>query len=537
MPGCRPDVVTYGRLITDAARYVSLLKSVGVGRDDVVLCISPTSVDLIFAFVATTLIGAVPAMLPFPTPKLDPDEYHHRLSALVAYTRPAAILTTPELKDELTEHLAGEGWLGRVLSWEDAVRQGVEFVVDDAVSMEADGPAVLQYSSGTTGLQKGVVLSHRALFNHLRSYTAAISLAPDDVVVSWLPLYHDMGLIAGFLMPLLTRTPLVLMSPLDWVREPGMLLRAVDTYRGTLTWLPNFAYSFLAAKVREDDLQGCRLDSLRAVINCSEPMSAHSHDLFARRFSPYGFHPDALATCYAMAENTFAVTQGGIGRPSTQDVIDGAALAKCQRAQPVSADCPTAKTMVSAGSPIDGVHVRVVSDGYEDLFNREIGEIAIKSDCMLTEYFHRPDLTADAFHDGWFLTGDYGYVADGQLYVTGRKKDLIIVGGSNIYPNDIEAAVNTVAGVHPGRCVAFGLYDEQTGTETVVVIAEVDGEDERHHQAIKSTIRDRVARSNDCVVRRIHLVRSPWLLKTSSGKIARRANREKYCHEMGIDAW
>jgi fatty-acyl-CoA synthase len=534
-PGKSPETVTYGRLMTDARAYTSALKDAGVGPNDIVLCISPTCVPLVVAFAAITLCGAVPAMLPFPTPKLDRGEYRRRLRDVIRYTKPAVVMTDPEGKEDIAPVVRDEAWPRAFMSWNDVSKDSVNTPIDPVALGDENGPALLQYSSGTTGLQKGVVLSHRALLKQIDTYAAAIRLTSDDVIVSWLPLYHDMGLIAGFVLPLVTGTPLVLMSPLDWVRDPALLLRAIDEHRGTLAWLPNFAYNFLAGKLRESDCAGLRLDSLRAVINCSEPMSARSHDLFARRFSSYGFRRGALATCYAMAENTFAVTQGGIDKPVTLDVIDDGVLARQHRAQPADANDRAPRTVVSAGAPIEGVRVRVLGESGADLDERQVGELVIKSDCMLSEYFGRPDLTAQAFADGWFLTGDYGYVAGGEIYVTGRKKDLIIVGGVNLYPHDIEAAVNDVPGVHPGRCVAFGLFDEEAGTESVVVVAEVETESRDERNAISGMIRDRIARNTDCVVRNIHLVGPMWLLKTSSGKVARHANKEKYCLEKDAD--
>ncbi|MCL5995785.1 MAG: AMP-binding protein, partial [Chloroflexi bacterium] len=309
-----------------------------------------------------------------------------------------------------------------------------------------DDLVLLQHSSGTTGLQKGVALSHRAVFNQLDRYAQAIHLGQDDVIASWLPLYHDMGLIASFLMPILKRVPLVLMSPFDWVRAPYKLLQAITRYHGTLTWLPNFAYNFCAQKIRERDLEGVNLASLRAAINCSEPTYWSSHQAFARRFEKAGLRAGALATCYAMAENVFAVTQAGIDAPVTVDEVDQRALLVERVARPVSSPFDASSSMaegsrmkmLSAGRPLPNVQVRVLDDMLNDAPERHIGEIALRSDCMLTGYYNRPDLTEKAFHDGWYLTGDLGYLADGELYVTGRKKDLIIVGGKNVYPQDLE---------------------------------------------------------------------------------------------------
>jgi len=392
---------------------------------------------------------------------------------------------------------------------------------------------LLQHSSGTTGLQKGVALSHQAVLNQLAAYSAALHLVPQDVIVSWLPLYHDMGLIAGFLMPILAGNRLVIMSPFDWVRSPVRLLQAVSHYRGTLSWLPNFAYNFCATKIRERDLAGLDLSSWRAISNCSEPMRYESHLAFARRFGPYGLRFEALNTCYAMAENVFAVTQGGADGPVTVDEIDREDMQLNRLARPAVADDgrPTIK-MLSAGRPVTHTECKVVDEKGQSLPERAVGEIALRSDCMLSGYYHRPDATAKAFLDGWYLTGDYGYMAAGEVYVAGRKKDLIIVGGKNVYPQDLELLAMEVPGVHAGRVSAFGIYNDEAGTEDVVIVAEVDTADPDEREAIARGIEAAINRGSAIRLRDCYIVSPPWIVKTSSGKTARLANKEKYLKEI-----
>jgi acyl-CoA synthetase (AMP-forming)/AMP-acid ligase II len=317
------------------------------------------------------------------------------------------------------------------------------------------------------------------------------------------------------------------MSPFDWVRAPWLLFHAVHRHRGTLCWLPNFAYKFLAQNVPDEQLVGLDLSSLRAVINCSEPMHYDSHRMFGQRFAPYGLRREALTTCYAMAENVFAVTQGGFDVPVVIDRVDRRTLAEHRRAEPAGDEAPAVE-MVSAGMPIAGTQVRVLDGKGRDAPERHVGEIALFSNCMLTGYYHRPDATASAFLGEWYLTGDLGYLAGGHLFVTGRKKDLIIVGGKNIYPQDIEALVNQVNGVIPGRVVAFGIPNEQTGTEDVVILAETGTDDQDERRAIAGRVRQAVAQGSDVMARYVKVLDRMWLIKTSSGKIARAANRDKY---------
>jgi fatty-acyl-CoA synthase len=261
-------------------------------------------------------------------------------------------------------------------------------------------------------------------------------------------------------------------------------------------------------------------------------MHYKSHQLFLERFQAYGLQPSALATCYAMAENVFAVSQGGIDQDVHIDTISQSLFINDRAAHPAQPG-EQAIQMVSAGQPLANTKVCVLDEGREPLPDRQVGEIAIQSNCMLTGYYNRDDLTRQAFHNGWFLTGDLGYMAAGHIYVTGRKKDIIIVGGKNIYPQDLETLAGDIPGVHPGRVVAFGVENEETGTEEVVLVAEYEGDEagEQKKAVIAEEIRRCVNTGSDIAIRYIKVVDRGWLLKTSSGKIARRANREKYLSE------
>ncbi len=533
------ETLTYAGLIEGALNYTRLLTDSEVKPGEVVILIFNHGKDLVFSFFGAVLQGAVPSIMPFLTEKLSPEQYRASLAALFEITRPAAVITYPEFLNEV-EAASARSSVRVILTSSQIEAGSPEGISWDSLGGCKRSPediVLLQHSSGTTGLQKGVALSHQAVINQIEGYARSIQLTGEDVIVSWLPLYHDMGLIAGFLLPILYRVPLVMMSPFDWVRQPARLMQAVSKYRGTLTWLPNFAYNFCAQKVRERDLQDIDLSSWRAVINCSEPMHWKSHQMFLERFQTYGLRPEALATCYAMAENVFAVTQGGICSPVTVDKIDGKVFFERQEAIPAVPGFEPLK-MLSAGLPIEQTRVKIVDALGNDLPERRLGEIALQSNCMLTGYYHRQDATEKAFLDGWYLTGDLGYMANGEVYVTGRKKDLIIVGGKNIYPQDLERLAGEVEGVHPGRIVAFGSFNETAGTEDVVIVAEVEGREGKLDQEAESVIRladairRKVTQGSDIALRNVYLVGKNWLLKTSSGKIARSANREKWLAEQ-----
>jgi acyl-CoA synthetase (AMP-forming)/AMP-acid ligase II len=526
--------ITYRQLIDGAAGYSAAYQRLGIRPGEVLILILEHGQDLVFAFWGAVLHGAIPAIMPFLTEKLLPERYRADLAALIAVTQPSAIVTYPEFETEIRPALKTDDSVRHViLSTEVEGPRNPDFSMLAGFVRQPEDIVLLQHSSGTTGLQKGVALSHQAVFRQLGNLRLAIQQNENDVIVSWLPLYHDMGLIAGFLMPILSGNHLVLLSPFDWIRAPYRLMQAVTRYKGTLSWLPNFAYYFCAQKVRDRQLEDVDLSSWRAVINCSEPVREDGHQVFLEKFSSYGLRSDALATSYAMAENVFAVTQGGIESPVVIDEIDREALQVERVARPAQAGIASIR-MVSCGRAVPNVSVRIVDPHNRTLTDRMVGEVAVRSNCMLTGYYHRPDATAEVMiDDGWYLTGDYGYLVDGELYITGRKKDLIIVGGKNVYPQDLEKVAMEVEGVHPGRVTAFGVFDEHKGTEDVVIVAEVDSADAAQREEIADQIRKAVTRGTAIALRNVYLVDAGWMVKTSSGKNARLANREKYLLESG----
>jgi acyl-CoA synthetase (AMP-forming)/AMP-acid ligase II len=391
----------------------------------------------------------------------------------------------------------------------------------------AAAPCLLQHSSGTTGLQKPVTLSHNAVLEHVRRYGESIALNDNDRVVSWLPLYHDMGLIAAFHLPLAAGIPTIQLDPFEWIIAPVILLDAIHRERGTLCWLPNFAYNLLAERSADEDLEGIRLDSMRLFVNCSEPVRAESHERFLSRFALYGVRAESLSACYAMAETTFAATQtisaARVLNASRDELARG-------RFRPAT-EGEIARRCVSSGVPIDGCTIEVVDEQRQLLSEDEVGELRIRSVSMFDGYRNYPEKTADALIDGWYVSGDYGFLHDGECFVIGRKKDVIIVAGKNIYPEDVEDATSRVEGILPGRVVAFAVDDAALGTEQIAVVAETESAEE----AARSVLRRRVveaATELDITISRVYLVPPRWLIKSSSGKPSRSANRARALDEL-----
>jgi fatty-acyl-CoA synthase len=429
----------------------------------------------------------------------------------------------------LTENALGEVLRPLALESGSSVR-GILFPLEaelpptgrpSCVDESPDAPCLLQHSSGTTGLQKAVVLSNRAILEHARTYSGAIHLSPDDRVVSWLPLYHDMGLIAAFHVPLVAGVPTVQLDPFEWVQFPSLLLEQISSERGTLTWLPNFAYNLMADRIHDDEIESIRLDSLRMAVNCSEPVRAESHDRFYARFSRLGLRREALSASYAMAETTFAVTQVPPGSEARRLSTDRDALAQ-GNAEPPASEGAT-RWCVSSGTVVEGCEIRIMDETGVELPRRGVGEIAIRSTSMFDGYRNRPDKTAEVVRDGWFLSGDLGFCDGADLFVIGRKKDLIIVAGRNIYPEDVEDVVSGVVGVLPGRVVAFSFDEYALGTEGIGVVAETNVAADAERMALERAIVE-AGMSIDVTIERVYLVQARWLIKSSAGKPSRRAN-------------
>lgn len=531
--GDREIQVTWRDLFARSARVAESLRGCGVRSRETVFVLAPLGPDLLAAFLGAMLQRAVPSLLSYPSSKVAPEVYADNLRGVLEITGSRTVITTRALAEPLERALAGVGGV-RLLWLEDmeAPLLGADAHLETIAAVPAAEIAFLQHSSGSTGLQKGVALSHRAVLNQVRHYAKAIALEPSrDKIASWLPLYHDMGLIATFLMPLITATPVVYMDPFRWVVDPAILLEVISRHRATLTWLPNFAYVHLARRVDPGRLAGLDLSSMRGFVNCSEPVREASHRLFLERFGPSGVREDMLWTCYAMAENTFAVTQGGGPSPRVTDWVDRALLASERRAHPVPSGAGA--PVVSCGPPIEGCEIRIVDEARRPVAERAVGEVALRSDCMLTEYHGNVQATAAALDGGFYFTGDLGYIASNHLYITGRKKDLIIVGGKNFHPQDLEDLASEQEGVIPGRVVAFGVSAEESGTEQVVVVVETVLENEDDRGRLRRTISRVVLERLDCSVERVLLVERGWLIKTSSGKIARTANVEKCAASFG----
>ncbi|MDY7092248.1 MAG: AMP-binding protein [Acidobacteriota bacterium] len=517
-----------------AGRAAGAWRARGIEPGDLVALIGTHHLDFYASWLGAVWAGAVPTVLAEPSVRIDRKVYWQRLDALLEHNRARHLALDPRYAPGGSE----EASRAPSTAVESSVLQDAVITYEELAGAAEEPPPVpdaqsedlllLQHSSGTTGLQKGVMLSHGAVLRHARAYNEVLRMGRRDVVASWLPLYHDMGFIACFILPLLTATPVIWLSPFEWVANPGLLLEAVTRHRATLTWLPNFAFSFLAQRVRSEELD---LSSLRAVIDCSEPVTTEALEAFQRQFAEHGLRREALQTCYAMAENVFAVTSTSARTGIKTLSVERDTWQREHRAVPTSPSQPREDTveLVSSGVPVPGCRVRIVDEAGAEASPGQAGRIVIHSSFLFDGYYQRPELNQDLFDgDGFYDTGDLGFVdADGHLFVTGRRKDLIIVGGRNVYPQDVEAVASEVAGVKAGRVVCFGVTLPDLGTEGLVLLAETD-EPEATWPELRRRLRASVPTRLDLDLFDVRVQPPGRLRKSTSGKLARDGNRQWY---------
>ena len=534
------ETATFGEFCCRARAQARLLQDHGVSAGDRVVLIMPQGIPLMTGFVGAMLLGAVPAILAYPNFKVEPSKYRFGLAGVTANLQAKVVVIDRQFPNELLGHVSlGEAQLLRA---SDAGVDSGDAELPDPRS-QPDSLAFVQHSAGTTGLQKGVALTHAAVLRHLEHLSAVLKIGERDIVYSWLPLYHDMGLIACFILPMVCHLHVVMQSPLDWVMHPDTMLQIFTDYKCTLAWVPNFAFQFVPRRTPRERWQNYDLSSARALINCSEPVRMSSMNEFYTAFAPCGLKRSALQASYAMAENVFAVTQSGIhGKPGPEVIwADGQRFRAEHRIARVVEGTPGALSFTSSGQLLPNNRVQVVSDSGEVLKDGYVGEIVIQSDSLFQGYYNRPDLTAKAMRDGWYFTGDLGFCLEDEVYVVGRKKDLLIIGGENIYPQDIEEIVCSHAAIHDGRAIAMGIFNPDLGTEDIVVVAEVEKEELlQHADDIEREIRSSVVANMGVAVRTIFLKPPKWIVKSTAGKAARSTTRDKLLKEhpeLAVESW
>ncbi len=538
--GEEPFRWTYKKLIETAKKFSVLIRDAGIKKGDVCAIIMRHNALFYPLYLGISRAGALPAVLAYPNPRLHPDKFRQGLEGMSQRSGLDYILTEADLDPMIRPLYEKEGSTIKSvffpLEWD--YKKDIDPAKDAEVeniakSIQETDPMLLQHSSGTTGLQKPIKLSHRAILDHVKNLGGAWQVTENDKLISWLPLYHDFGLIACFHIPLAFGITSIQMNPFEWVLAPVILLEAITKEKATMTCLPNFAYNVLAEKIHDDELAEINLESLRLVLNGAEPIRHDSHQKFVEKFQKYGLNPLSLACIYGMAEVTLCLVTSVPGLPLPELVVNRNELSK-GFLKFADKDSVT-RVCVSTGRLINGCEIRIVDENKIDVPDGVVGEILAKSISMFDGYRNYPEKTKEAFYDGWYISGDFGFKHNGEYYIIGRKKDLIIVAGKNLYPEDIEDVINKVEGVTPGRVIAFGEEDDEMGTEQVAVVAEIIDE-----RLDKNKIRLAILKTGmeiDINIHKVYLVPPRWLIKSSAGKPSRMANKGRLAEKNDPLIW
>ena len=517
--------LSYRGLWQGSLAYAARLAAAGVAPGRPVAIMLPTSLEYLYCFYGTLLAGGIPVPL-YPPARLATIEDHMTRHVGVLKSAEAAIMVTiPEAKPLAWLLRAQVESLRAVLVPEDFSAQG-----DSFTPVRASGGQIgfLQYTSGSTGQPKGVVLTHANLLANVRAMGKAARATSADVFVSWLPLYHDMGLIGGCFATMVLGFPVVLMSPLAFLSRPSQWLRAIHRHRGTISGGPNFAYELCMRRIPEHELEGLDLSSWRFAFNGAEPVSPDTLSAFEERFSKWNFRNNVISPVYGLAECSVGLAFTPPGEPWQVDLLDREIFSTSGEARPARPDDPAPLKIVGCGRVIPEHDMRVVDAAGLELPDRAEGHLQFKGPSATSGYYRNPEATRALFDGGWLNTGDRAYLSEGMLYLTGREKDVIIRGGRNISPYELEEAVGDLPGIRRGGVAAFGALDRASGTERVVVLAETRERDASIHDSLRRKINELALGLIGAPVDDIVLAPPHTVPKTSSGKIRRVAAREYY---------
>jgi 1-acyl-sn-glycerol-3-phosphate acyltransferase len=519
------EVITYKELRKNAESVAAGLQHLGLQPGEPVAIMLPTGRDYFFSFFGVLLGGGIPVPIYPPARPSRLEEHLRRHTGILENCRAVTLITLGEAKQAAKLLKSQVETLKNVVTVEELSSTSVGLI---KTPVGPDDTAFLQYTSGSTGNPKGVVLTHANLIANIRAMGARVEVNSSDVFVSWLPLYHDMGLIGAWLGSLYFAAPLVVMSPLSFLARPQRWLRAIHRYRGTLSAAPNFGYELCLRRLNDRDLEGLDLSSWRAAFNGAEAVSPETLEQFCARFKSAGFRPEAMMPVYGLAENSVGLAFPPVNRGPLIDRIEREPFMLENRAVAAAAADPAALKFAACGHPLDAHQIRIVNEANRELPDRRIGRLQFRGPSSTSGYYHNPDQTRTLFEDDWLNSGDLAYIADGDIYLTGRAKDLIIRAGRNIYPPELEEAVGHIEGIRPGCVVAFGDTDPQTGTERLVVVAETRRHDTSRHENLRAQVN---ARTTDLVGEppdEVVLAPPNAIPKTSSGKLRRAATCELY---------
>jgi len=515
----------YKQLWQGAEKVAAGLQQHGLQSGDTVAIMLPTGKDYFYSFFGILLTGAIPVPIYPPVRRSQLEEHLHRHSNILNNCVAKMLITMPKAK------IVAKLLKSQVLSLSEVV------TIDDLTSIANSyvrpviNPydiAFLQYTSGSTGNPKGVVLTHANLLANVRAMGKAVNATPNDVFVSWLPLYHDMGLIGAWFGSLYFAMALVVMSPLSFLTRPKRWLWAIHQYRGTLSASPNFGYELCLKRLNDEDIAGLDLSSWRLAFNGAEPVSPETIKRFTEFFKPVGFKDETMMPVYGLAESSVGLAFPSLAQKPIIDRIKRDEFSLTGKAIPADQDDPNALTFVDSGHALSGHQIRIVNVHGEELTERHEGYLQFRGPSVTSGYYRNPEETKKLFKDDWLDSGDLAYISDGEIFITGRNKDVIIRAGRNIYPHELEEAVGNIDGIRNGCVAAFPAKDQSSATEHLVILAETREMD----QAVKQELKNQISSLSSDIVGlppdEIILAPPHTVLKTSSGKVRRSACRELY---------
>jgi fatty-acyl-CoA synthase len=513
-------------LLAEASAVAGGLRERGVRRGDAVAVMLPTGLDFLRTFQGILIAGAIPVPI-YPPVRLDRlAEYAERQAGILADAG-AIVLVTISRALPIVDILRPRVPSLREVTTADALAAlGASWAAPEG---DASDPAFIQYTSGSTGQPKGVLLTHENLLSNIQAIADGVGATPTDVGASWLPLYHDMGLIGSWLFCLHRGLPIDVQSPMSFLARPERWLWAIHKRRASLSAAPNFAYELCVRKVPDSALEGLDLSSWRCALNGAEPVNPETLERFVARFERCGFRREAFLPVYGLAESSVALCFPPPGRGPRIDLVDRQAFERRHQADPAGEGDAQPLRFVSVGRALPLHEVRIVDEAGKDVQERTVGRLVFRGPSTTAGYFRKPEATAAiTLPGGWLDSGDLAYLADGEAFVAGRTKDLIIKAGRNLVPQEIEEVASQVEGTRKGCVVAFGVTQEAQGTEMLVVVAETRARDAARKDRLAAAITDRVAGAVGVPPDVVVLVAPGAVPKTSSGKIRRAETRALY---------
>ncbi|MEO8964339.1 MAG: AMP-binding protein [Gammaproteobacteria bacterium] len=535
----KEEMITYQQLLTNALQIAANLKKRGLEKGDTVAIMLPTQASFFYCFLGILFAGGVPIPIYPPARAHQLEQYAKKEAAILSNASVRFLITFKQAK------LLSQLLRPFVPSLKEIITS-IDLMESTDTLKPVHGNShdfvLIQYTSGSTSQPKGVLLTQQNILSNIRSYGKGIQITSKDVCVSWLPLYHDLGLIGNWLGSLYFGVRLVAFSPIIFLNHPEKWLWAIHHYRGTISAGPNFAYELCTRKIDPTHLEGLDLSSWRLAINGAEAIYPKTLERFSQKFSPYGFRTESFLPVYGLAENSLGLTAPPLGRKPVFDTINRDEFEKHHIAVPVSnSRFKNTLQFTSCGGPLPDNQIRIVDRNYQNVDERVIGHIQFQGPSSMQAYFNNPEATQKVYHDGWWDTGDLGYLANGEIYITGRQKDVIIKAGRNFFTSEIEDITSEVPGIRRGCVIAFSINDAENGTDQLIIVAETAIIKEEPLEKIRKQIQDCMISTLNVAADKIILVAPQRIPKTSSGKLQRSSCKTMYLenklHKKNLKPW